>query len=66
MDRPMNTVKPVLSCHSKLDKTNVLKTSGCLVLVKSIAECSAILLACIKQLSVLKTYVGVFLSDRLM
>ena len=34
------TVKPVLSGHSKIDKTEVLKTSGSLVQVKSIAECS--------------------------
>ena len=35
-----NTVKPVLSGHSKLDKTKVLKTNGSLMKVKSIAECS--------------------------
>ena len=34
------TVKPVLSGHSKLDKTNVLKTDGGLMQVGSIAECS--------------------------
>ena len=34
------TVKPVLSGHSKIDKTNVLKTNGNLMKVKSIAECS--------------------------
>ena len=35
-----NTVKPVLSGHSKLDKTKVLKTNGSLMKVESIAECS--------------------------
>ena len=35
-----NTVKPVLSGHSKIDKTKVLKTNGSLMKVKSIAECS--------------------------
>ena len=34
------TVKPVLSCHSKMDKTKVLKTNGSLMKVESIAECS--------------------------
>ena len=34
------TVKPVLSSHSKIDKTKVLKTDGSLTQVKSIAECS--------------------------
>ena len=34
------TVKSVLSGHSKIDKTRVLKTSGSLVQVKSTAECS--------------------------
>ena len=33
-----NTVKPVLSGHSKLDKTKVLKTNGSLMKVKGIAE----------------------------
>ena len=33
-------VNPVLSCHSKIDKTKVLKTNGSLMKVKSIAECS--------------------------
>ena len=32
------TVKPVLSDHSKLDKTKILKTNGNLMKVKSIAE----------------------------
>ena len=54
------TVKPVLSGHSEIDKTKVLKTHYHLMHVKSIAECSKgehpeILLTCIKQLSVLKT-----------
>ena len=35
-----NTVKPVLSGHSKKDKTQVLKTNGSLVKVESIEECS--------------------------
>ena len=36
------TVKPILSGHSKLDKTKVLKTNGTcsLMKVESIAECS--------------------------
>ena len=34
------TVKPVLSGHSKIDKTKVLKTNGSLMKVKGIAECS--------------------------
>ena len=34
-----NTVKPLLSGHSKIDKTKVLKTNGTLMKVKSIAEC---------------------------
>ena len=34
------TVKPVLSGHSKTDKTKVLKTNGNLMKVESIAECS--------------------------
>ena len=34
------TVKPVLSSHSKIDKTKVLKTNGSLMKVESIAECS--------------------------
>ena len=35
-----NTVKPVLSGHSKIDKTKALKTGGGLVQVKSI-NCGA-------------------------
>ena len=34
------TVKPVLSCHSKIDKTKMLMTNGSLMKVESIAECS--------------------------
>ena len=34
------TVKPVLSGHSKIDKTKVLMTNGSLMRVESIAECS--------------------------
>ena len=34
------TVKPVLSCHSKIYKTKLLMTSGSLMKVESIAECS--------------------------
>ena len=49
-----STVKPVLSGHSKKDKTKVLKTDHRLMQVKSIVECSkgehsAILLTCIKR-----------------
>ena len=46
------TVKPVLSGHSKIDKTKVLKTGDSFMKVKSTAECSthsAILLTCIKR-----------------
>ena len=58
-------VKPGLSGHSKIDKMKVLKKGGSLMQVESIVECSllehsAILLTCIKQLPVLKTY---FLSS---
>ena len=34
------TVTPVLSGHSKIDKTKVLKTNGSYMKVESIAECS--------------------------
>ena len=34
------TLKSVLSGHSKIDKTKVLKTNGSLMQVESIAECS--------------------------
>ena len=36
----VSTVKPVLSGHSKIDKSKVLKTKGSLMEVESIAECS--------------------------
>ena len=35
-----STVKPVLSGHSKIGKTKVLKTNGSLMKVEIIAECS--------------------------
>ena len=35
-----NTVKPVLSGHSKIGKTKILMTNGSLMKVESIAECS--------------------------
>ena len=35
-----NTVKPVLSGLSKIDKTQILMTNGSLMKVESIAECS--------------------------
>ena len=34
------TVNPFLSGHAKLDKTQILMTSGTLMKVESIAECS--------------------------
>ena len=34
------TVKPVLSGHSKIDKTKILMTNGSLMKVESMAECS--------------------------
>ena len=34
--QPPNTVKPVLSRHSKTDKTNILMTNGSLIKVESI------------------------------
>ena len=36
----LDTVKHVLSGHSKIDKTKVLNTYGSLMKVESIAECS--------------------------
>ena len=33
-----DTEKPVFSCHLKIDKTKDLKTDGCLMQVKSIAN----------------------------
>ena len=35
-----HTVKPILSGHSKIYKTKILKTHGNLMKVQSIAECS--------------------------
>ena len=37
---PTCTVKPVLSRHLKIDKTQVLLENGSLMKVESIAECS--------------------------
>ena len=34
------TVKPVMSGHSKIDKTKIILTNGSLIKVESIAECS--------------------------
>ena len=34
------TAKPVLSGHSKIDKTKILMTNGRLMKVESIAECT--------------------------
>ena len=51
------TVIPVLSGHSKKDKTKALKSCGSFMQVKStvVLVDSAILLTCIKQFSVLKS-----------
>ena len=38
--RDFNTVKPVLSGHLKIDKTEVLMDNGSLMEVESIAKCS--------------------------
>ena len=35
-----STMKSVLSAHSKINRTKVLKTGGSLVQIESIAECS--------------------------
>ena len=35
-----NTVKPVLSGHSKRDKAQILPKNGCLMEVGSIAKCN--------------------------
>ena len=56
-------VKPGLKRLLKINQIKVLKTNGSLVKVESIAECSllehsAILLTCIKRLSVFKTNFG--------
>ena len=37
---PRTTAKPVLSSHSKIDKTRILMTNGSLMKVESIGECS--------------------------
>ena len=36
----IDTVKPVLRGHTKIDKTKVLKANGSLMKVEGIAECS--------------------------
>ena len=49
------TVKYVLSSNSKIDKIKVSKPCGSLMQIKSTAECkehSAMLLTCIKRLSI--------------
>ena len=58
-------MKPVLNGHSKTDKTTVFKPCGYLIhrskeLQNDPREHSAILLTCIKPLSVLKTYFCIF------
>ena len=40
MSEFINTVKPVLSSHLKIDKTKVFMENGSLMKVESIAECS--------------------------
>ena len=40
IEKMLFIVKPVLSGHSKIDKTKVLKTNGGLMKAESIAECS--------------------------
>ena len=40
----VTTVKPVLSSHSKIDKTKILMTNGSWMKVESIAECSPCIL----------------------
>ena len=47
MPETKSTVKPVLSGHSKRDKTKIFMTYGSLMKVES--KHSAILLTCIKQ-----------------
>ena len=39
-DTYFSKVKPVLSGHSKIDKTKVVKTNGRLMKVKNITQCS--------------------------
>ena len=36
----LSTVKPVLSVHSKIDKTHILMINGSIMQVESIADCS--------------------------
>ena len=47
------TIKPVLSGHSKIGKTNVIKTNGSVMKVESITKCSLehseMHLTCIKR-----------------
>ena len=43
------TIKPVLSRHSKIDKTKIFMTNGSLMKVQSIKLQNAILLTCIKR-----------------
>ena len=43
------TVKPVLSSHSKIDNTKVLKTNGSLMQAESIAECTYLPVSRMKQ-----------------
>ena len=45
--------KACVKGHSKIDKTKILMTNGSLMKVESIAECSAIILTCIKRWLVL-------------
>ena len=52
-----NTIKPVLSAHSKKTKILVFKTDYCLMQVKSIGEHSAILWTFIKLPFTIKTFV---------
>ena len=60
-----STVKPVLSGHSKIDKTKILMTNGSLMKVESIAECSPWSILQCFWLVVLKTILVFFLSGRL-
>ena len=41
-----STVKPVLSSHSKIDKTKILMTNGSLIKFESIAESSPLGVLC--------------------
>ena len=55
----LHTVKSVLSSHSKIDKTKVLKTNGSLMKVKSIADLHLAIIGIENQILVF------FLSGRL-